>query len=129
MAVFGPSGFDEPQNLAELLHRHERLASWLAADGRALRHDRAGLTEVDSLLDGWRDDREIGPMVGNEVGPYLGCVVVDAVPEAHWSVRPNGQPVVSVAGQELNVIEIVARRLDTGHPRLPDVLDGATERR
>lgn len=129
MAVFGPSGFDEPQNLAELLHRHGRLASWLTADGRALRHDRAGLAEVDSLLDGWRDDPEIGPMLGNEVGTYLGCVVVDATPEGHWSVWPNGQPVVSVAGQELNVIEIVARRLETGQPRLPDVLDEATGRR
>lgn len=129
MAVFGPSGFDEPQNLAELLHRHERLASWLAADGRALRHDRDGLTEVDSLLDRWREDLEVGPMVGNEVGTYLGCVVVGAAPGAHWSVWPNGQPVVSVAGQELNVIEIVAGRLDTGRPRLPVVLDEVTGRR
>lgn len=128
VAAFGPSGFDDPAALGVLFHEHRHLGGWLAQRGLPLRHERVGLSDVDSLLDQWRDDPEIGPMVTNEVGLFVGCVLADLVPEAHWAVWPNGHPIVADSGRELDVIDIVRRRLETGAPHLPDVLDEAAAR-
>jgi hypothetical protein len=69
VAVFGPQGFvDDADALASLLGRRERLAAWLAAQGRSLEESPETLAVVDALLDGWAVDSEIGPWLGNEVG-------------------------------------------------------------
>lgn len=129
VAVFGPSGFDEPDNLRELMHRqHGVLDQWLADRGDEVGHDRDGLARVDAVLAEGSDVPEIAHRLGNEVGTFLGCVLVTAVPGAEWAVWPNGHPVVSVGTDEFDVIELVRGRLDTGAPALPEVLDRAADR-
>lgn len=125
IAVFGPSGFDDPGRLRELFHAHERLTDWLADRGLQVGHDRTGLDTVDGALDDWRDDPQIGPMLVNEVATFLGCVLVTVLPDARWAVWPNGHPIVDVGGTQLDTIDIVARRVDSGEPPLRDVLGRA----
>jgi hypothetical protein len=50
----------------------------------------------------------------NEVGLYLGSLIVATVPGACWVMWPNGHPVVGFAsGRELDTTAIVRERLTT----------------
>ncbi len=130
IAVFGPQGFaDDADGLATLLGRRERLAAWLAAQGTSLEQTPETLAVVDGLLDGWAVDPEIGPQLGNEVGLYLGCVIVRVVAGAHWQVWPNGHPVVRLrSGHEYDVVAFVEQRLRANGPGLMEVLRDAASR-
>jgi hypothetical protein len=45
---------------------------------------------------------------------------------ARWHVWPNGHPVIQLAdGRESDVVALVAERLRTGRPTLPQVLSDA----
>jgi hypothetical protein len=131
VAVLGPQGFvDDADGLAALLGRRERLAAWLAAQGKSLEETPATLAVVDGLLDGWAVDPEIGPRLGNEVGLFLGCVIVRVVVGARWHVWPNGHPVVRLrSGHEYDVVAIVEQRLHANGPGLMEVLGDAADRR
>jgi hypothetical protein len=84
------------------------------------------LEVVDDLVDAWADDAEIGPQLGNEVGLFLGSVLVEAVPGARWQLWPNGHPVVRLAtGQEFDTVALVGRRLRAGRPTLPEIFSQA----
>jgi Family of unknown function (DUF6278) len=65
------------------------MAAWLATQGRSLEETPETITVVDGLLDDWAVDPEIGPWLGNEVGLFLGCVIVRVVAGARWPVWPN----------------------------------------
>jgi len=130
VAVFGPQGFaEDADGLASLLGRRERLAAWLAAQGRSLEETPETLAVVDGLLDGWAVDPEIGPRLGNEVGLFLGCVIVRVVAGARWQLWPNGHPVVRLrSGLEYDVVALVEQRLRANGPALMEVLGDATGR-
>jgi hypothetical protein len=129
--VFGAQGFvDDADGLASLLGRRERLAAWLTAQGRSLDETPETLAVVDDLLDGWAADPEIGPYLANEVGLFLGCVIVRVVAGARWQVWPNGHPVVRLrSGHEYDVVALVEQRLYANGPGLTEVLGDATDRR
>jgi hypothetical protein len=127
VAVFGPHGFvDDADGLASLLGRRERLAAWLTAQGRSLDETPETLAVVEDLLDGWSTDPEIGPHLVNEVGLFLGCVIVAVVAGARWQVWPNGHPVVRLrSGQEYDVVALVEQRLRANGTSLTEVLSDA----
>lgn len=128
--MFGPQGFaDDADGLASLLGRRQRLAAWLAAQGTPLEQTPETLAVVDGLLDGWAVDPEIGPQLGNEVGLFLGCVIVRVVAGARWQVWPNGHPVVRLrSGHEYDVVALAEQRLRANEPGLMEVLGDATSR-
>jgi hypothetical protein len=128
--VFGPQGFlDDADALATLLGRRELLATWLAGLGRPFDETPETLAVVDGLLDGWAADPEIGPQLVNEVGLFLGSVIVRVVAGARWQVWPNGHPVVRLRpGHEYDVVDLVEQRLHANGPGLMAVLDDATDR-
>ena len=65
-------------------------------------------------------------MLGNELGTYLGSVIVACVPDAVWTVWPNGHPVVTVAGgREIDVVALASERTVSGEPSLVSVLETA----
>ena len=130
VAVFGPHGFvDDAEGLASVLGRRERLAVWLSAEGRSLEETPETLGVVDDLLDGWALDPEIGPRLVNEVGLFLGCVMVRVVAGARWQIWPNGHPVVRLhGGQEYDVVALVEQRLHDNGPGLMEVFGDATRR-
>ena len=107
--------------------RRERLAAWLSVQGRSLEETPETLAVVDDLLDGWSTDPEIGPRLVNEVGLFLGCVIVRVVTGARWQVWPNGHPVVRLrSGQEYHVVALVEQRLHANGIGLMEVFGDAT---
>lgn len=127
VSVFGsPGATQDAAGLSDLLEHHEALAHWLALRGLKLRYDAEGLASVEAAIDAWRGDPEIAPMLGNEVGTYLGAVIVREVPGAEWHVWPNGHPVIRAGHRnEIDVVALAHRRLATGQPSLSSVLSGA----
>ena len=125
VGVFGSAGFEKnPEELTELLSRHERLAERLAADGVVLGYDAEGVALVEDHIDGWRGDPRSAPQLGNEVGLYLGSVIVASVPGAAWTVWPNGHPVVTVPNRrEVDVVALGAERVSCGTPSLTSLLE------
>ncbi|MCX2926947.1 DUF6278 family protein [Streptomyces sp. NEAU-W12] len=97
----------DPEGLAELLAECELLRSQVARAGVRLDDSPASLEALDQLVPGsWRDDEDTLTWLGNDVGLYLGTVVVRTVPGAVWEIRPDGQPVVRLAsGREFDVVE------------------------
>ena len=114
VGVFGSSGFDEPDRLYEVLGRCPKLRTWASRHGLALNDEPDSLTALDQRLDGWGAEPEIGPTLANEVGTYVGTVIVKTRPGAAWRAWPNGHPVVRLpSGTEINVIAEVQRRIVT----------------
>lgn len=114
-AVFGPAGFDEPDQLRNLLAQFAALRTWAGNHDIVLDGAPESLPALDRQLDAWSPEPDIGPRLGNEVGHYLGTVIVKHVPGSAWHVWPNGHPVVRLrSGNDLDVIAQVHRRL-TSH--------------
>lgn len=125
VAVNGSDGFDKnPAGLANLLSRHERLQQWLADQDVPLSYDVGGLARVEGCMDGWRADPLIRPQLGNEIGTFLGSVIVATVSSAVWTVWPNGHPVVALtSGRKIDVAALAARSVASGAPSLASVLN------
>lgn len=93
VGVFGSGGFEKnPEELTELLSRHERLAERLAADGVVLGYDAQGVALVEDHIDGWRGDPRFAPQLGNEIGLYLGSVIIASVQVLPGRSGPMGTP-------------------------------------
>jgi Family of unknown function (DUF6278) len=115
VAVFGSPGFDDPPALGDLLSRCARLRSWGLGHGIQLMNDPNSLTALDSKLDDWQSDPTHHGKVDltNDVGIYLGHVIVTHVDGSHWQLWPNGHPVVRLkSGTEIDVISIASDRLE-----------------
>ncbi|WP_344810093.1 DUF6278 family protein [Microlunatus ginsengisoli] len=127
VAVFGTSGFaDDSQGLTDLLGRHERLIGWMRAAGLDLEVSAAGLQTVDAMVGTWRDDPIVAPGLTNDVGIFLGDVMVHEISGARWHVWPNGHPVIRLAdGKEIDVTAQTSTRVRKGRPHLNAILDQA----
>ncbi|WP_368735701.1 DUF6278 family protein, partial [Pseudomonas sp. 100_A] len=125
VVVFGSPGFDDDQQgLRTLLGRHERLTEGMRAAGLELEVSGGGLRVVDSMIEGWVEDPIVAPGLINDVGFFLGNVLVQEIPDAQWRVWPNGHPVVQLAdGREFDVTAQAAARVQRSHPPLTDILD------
>ena len=106
-----------------------RLKQWSLSHGVVLADDSAGLDDLDVHLDEWFADPTHYEHVdlGNDVGIYLGNVIVKSVEGAQWKVWPNGHPVVSLASaREINVIAMVGDRLLNSGSSLASIYIWAT---
>jgi hypothetical protein len=82
------------------------------------------LATLDDVLDVWATDPSIGPLLANEVGVYLGNMIVGNVEGARWTVWPNGHPVVGLtSGRQVDVTDLVSQRLRSGGRSLPDIYE------
>lgn len=127
VGVFGSPGFaDDPEGLAALLGSHERLTGWMTAAGLDLEVSAAGLQSVDAMVDRWRDDPTIAPALSNDVGVFLGDVLLHEIRGSRWHVWPNGHPVVRLeGGREIDVTARTESRVRKSQPHLSAILDGA----
>ena len=124
VGVFGAPGFaDDPDGLAALLGRHERLTKWMRAAGLDLQVSAYGLQAVDAMIDHWQDDPTIAPALSNDVGVFLGDVLIHEISGSRWHVWPNGHPVIRLkGGQEIDVTAQTRTRTDKGQPHLSAAL-------
>jgi len=114
VAVYGTSASERIEMVDGPLPDSGRLKSWTDSHGVALAEDSAGLETLDEHLDEWSADPSHYEHVdlGNEVGIYLGNVIVKNVTDARWKLLPNGHPVISLTpAREMDVIAVVADRL------------------
>jgi Family of unknown function (DUF6278) len=122
------SGEADPEGVAQLLSECELLRAQAEGRGVALDDTADSLEALDQLLPRWRDDPEVLPWLGNDVGLYLGTVIVRTVGGAAWQVWPNGQPVVRLAsGREIDVVEAGHDWAVSGSPELSQVYAEASE--
>jgi hypothetical protein len=114
VAVFGTSGSRRIETIDGPLPDSGRLKSWSLSHSVVLADDSEGLEDLDEHLDEWSADPTHHEQVdlGNEVGIYLGNVIVNSVKGAQWNLWPNGHPVISLASaREMDVIALVGDRL------------------
>jgi hypothetical protein len=115
VAVFGSPGFADPDRLEGLMQPCERLRKWSLAHGLILNDDPEKLDALDQELDEWNSDssRHAKVDLPNEVGAYLGNVIVKNIVGSHWKLWPNGHPVIRLlSGKELDVIAMANDRLN-----------------
>lgn len=113
VTVFGSSVSGRIETYDGTLPDSGRLKNWALAHGVVLADNATGLEDLDMHLDEWSADPTHFEQVdlANEVGIYLGNVIVQNVTGAQWKVLPNGQPVISLASaRELDVISMVGDR-------------------
>lgn len=113
--MYGSPGFDSPDRLKELLASCEQLRNWSLEHGLALNDDPESLTLLDQRLDSWNADPSHHGKVdlSNEVGKYLGNVIVKHIGASQWKVWPNGYPVIQLrSGADLDVIALANERIN-----------------
>lgn len=94
--------------------------------GADLEVSAGGLQAVDAMIDTWRDTPAAAPNLANEVGLFLGSVLVHEIIDASWHAWPNGHPVIRLTtGKEFDVTALTATRVRKGQPRLKAILDQA----
>jgi hypothetical protein len=106
-----------------------RLKQWSLSQGVVLTEDPAGLEDLDGHLDEWSADPSHDEHVdlGNEVGIYLGNLIVKNVAGAQWKVWPNGHPAISFSStREMDVIAMVGARLLNSGPSLASIFASAS---
>jgi Family of unknown function (DUF6278) len=122
LVVFGNPGFQDPKQLNELLSAHDAVPRWAGERNVQLSNEPDALTTLDDVLDEWAKDPDIGPQLANEVGVYLGNMIVQNALGARWTVLLNGHPVVGLAsGRQVDVTLLVGQRLRNGGRSLPDL--------
>ncbi|MHB8380701.1 MAG: DUF6278 family protein [Acidimicrobiales bacterium] len=115
VCVYGSPGFNSPDRLAELLHSCERLRTWSREHGITLNDDPESLALLDQRLDSWNSDPSHHGKVdlSNEVGQYLGNVIVKHIDGSQWKVWPNSHPVIQLrSGADLDVIAMANERVN-----------------
>jgi hypothetical protein len=130
VAVFGTS-LDRRDTVDGPLPDSGRLKSWSLSHGVVLADDPAGLESLDEHLDEWSADPTHHERVdlGNEVGIYLGNVIVKNVAGAQWHVWPNGHPVISLASaREMDVIAMVSDRIRISGSSLTSIYTSASSK-
>ncbi|MFV0132832.1 DUF6278 family protein [Streptomyces sp. HMX87] len=114
-----PPAAPDAEGIADLLAECELLRSQAAREGVRLDDSAASLEELDQLVPRWRDDEEALSWLGNDVGLYLGTVLVRTVAGAVWRIRSDGQPVVRLAsGREFDVVASGHEWAASGVPEL-----------
>lgn len=118
----------DPEGVAQLLSECELLRARAQRAGVVLSDTPRSLEALDQLLPGWRDDPEELPWLANDVGLFLGTVIVRTVPGASWAPGPDGRPVVVMAsGREVDVVATAQEWADTGAPELSQAYAEAAE--
>jgi hypothetical protein len=126
LVVFGNPGFQDPKKLNELLFAHDDVRRWAVERNVHLSNEPDALATLDGVLDEWAADPNVAPQLANEVGVYLGNMIVGNVRGARWTVWPNGHPVVGLAsGSQVDVTDLVSRRLRSSGESLPAIYSNA----
>jgi hypothetical protein len=126
VAVYGSSRMD---TIDGPLPDSGRLTTWSFSHGVVLTDDSEGLAVLDVHLDEWYADSTHHEHVdlGNDVGIYLGNVIVRNVTGARWKVWPNGHPVIAWApDREMDVIAMVGDRLLNSRSSLASIYTSAS---
>jgi hypothetical protein len=124
VAVFTGPGTSDPHVIVGALGDSGRLQAWSLDHGVTLSDDPACLEALDDHLDEWQADPSHHESVdlANEVGIFLGNLMLLNVVGSEWIVWPNGHPVIRVSpGTVLDVTARVGDRLQRSGPSLASI--------
>ena len=127
--MFGSSASGDIEMIDGPMPESGRLKSWSLSHGVVLADDSEGLEDLDVHLDEWSVDPTHFEQVdlGNDIGIYLGNVIVKNITGAQWKVWPNGHPVISLASaKELDVIAMVGDRILNSNSSLSSIYSSAS---
>src|SRR5258708_1432741 len=79
--------------------RCEKVRSWARAHGFTLNRVPEDQELLDQAIDEWGKEAQVAAL-GNEVGLFLGTLIIVGVAGARWRAWPNGHPVVHPGGQD-----------------------------
>jgi uncharacterized protein DUF6278 len=122
VAVFSNPDNRDPDRFEDLALSCDGLRKWSGDRELILDDTPQSLHELDERLDSWSsDETHYGKVdLSNEVGIYLGTVVIANVKGSRWRVWPNGHPVIRLnSGKELDVTRMVDDRLRNSGAGLP----------
>jgi hypothetical protein len=132
VAVFGSSDSKGADRIEGPLGDNGRLRQWSLEHGVVLTNDLASLEVLDGQIDAWNADPNHHASVdlSNEVGIYLGNVILRDVDGSRWRVWPNGHPVIALkSGNKLDVISLTNDRLNHSGRSLPSIYANAVSER
>jgi hypothetical protein len=128
MMVWGHTRDLDPDTMKDHFGRCERLRSWARVRGFVL----SGIPEDLELLDQAIDERPIGEfdepwaLAEDEIGLFLGTVIIASLAGARWRLWPNGHPVIRLPScRDLDVVAMASARVSKGAPRLTDAFADA----
>ena len=122
VAVFSNANKRNPEGYEDLALSCDNLRKWCYDRGLILDDTPQSLSELDERLNSWNSDESRHGIVdlSNEVGIYLGTVVIANVLGSCWRVWPNGHPVIRLnSGKVLDVTRMVDDRLRNSGTGLP----------
>jgi hypothetical protein len=114
VAVFGSADKSEPDRFENLSLSCDGLKKWAGDHEVVLDDSPESLNQLDERLDSWNSDATHHGNVdlSNEVGIYLGAVIIKHVEGSRWRVWPNGHPVVRLKeGKEFDVTRLANDRI------------------
>jgi hypothetical protein len=128
VAVYGSADKHGPNQFENLALSCDGLRKWSGDHQLNLDDTPESLRELDARLDLWNaDETHHGNVdLSNEVGIYLGTVVIRNLEGSRWQVWPNGHPIVRLnSGRELDVTRLSNDRLHHLGPGLGTLFDQA----
>jgi hypothetical protein len=114
-AVYGSKGSSDADVARILQISVDQLKAWSNDDGLTLDESPDSLVVLDARLDAWNADASHHGNVDlpNNVGIYLGIVIIKHVEGARWNVEPDGHPVVQLrSGTTLDVTQMTGDRVN-----------------
>ncbi len=126
VGVLTTQGRHDAENLRVVLGEQFLLDMWLReASKDALSLDASGVAAADDCIRMWRSDPKISPQLGNQMGLFLGTVIVAS---AHggwrWHLDADDHPVVRNAKKkELDVVALANQLVADGSPTLLSVYE------
>jgi hypothetical protein len=114
IAVYGPQASNDVDVSHVLQISLARLIAWSSDDGLTLDESPESLILLDAKLDAWNANVSHHAKVDlpNEVGIYVGTVIIKHVEGARWKVWPNGHPVVQLRSETtLDVTQMTSDRI------------------
>jgi uncharacterized protein DUF6278 len=121
VAVYGSANKRDPDRFESLALSCDGLREWSSGHELTLDDSPASLSELNECLDSWNSDETHHGKVdlSNEVGIYLGTVIIKNVEGSKWRAWPNGHPVIRLrGGEDLDVTRFANDRLNHSGPGL-----------
>ncbi|WP_458683740.1 DUF6278 family protein [Prescottella equi] len=102
------------------------LWKWLADHNEPHDRSRDTLTATERRLPQLQNDPELRHQLSTQIGLLLGQTLTHTDPHAHWTVWPNGHPVIRTPTTDLDVTEAAHNYLTNHGPTPATILNTHT---
>ncbi|WP_175420423.1 DUF6278 family protein [Rhodococcus sp. SGAir0479] len=126
IVLYGPGPSGGVLDARSPLLEPTELWQWLADHDEPHDRTRGTLTATERRLSQLQDDPDLQHQLFTQIGLLLGQALTHANPEAHWTVWPNGHPVVRTPTTDVDVTAAAHNYLANHGPAPTTILDAHT---